>query len=155
MIIIGYPGIGKTTLANLYDGYLDMDSSRFMFDGVRPSNWAYHYVKMAEDLSEQGYNVFVSSHESVRKNIEFHVGAETPVVLVCPSLELKEQWIDKLNDRWWHEDCSYKNYMAWKRAKEHYVEDITNLLNSPFQVITIEHMDYDLSKLLENELSDE
>ena len=154
MIIIGYTGIGKTTLANWHNDYLDMDSSRFIFDGVRPNNWAYHYVKMAEDLSEQGYNVFVSSHESVRKNIEYHVGAETPVVLVCPSLDLKEQWIEKLNDRW-HEDLSHKNYMALKRAKEHYDEDITELLNSPFRVIQICHMGYDLDELLENEFSEE
>ena len=154
MIIIGYPGIGKTTLADWNNDYIDVDSSKFIFDGVRPSNWEYHYVKMAEDLSDQGYNVFVSSHEGVRKNIEFHVGAETPVLVVCPSLELKEQWVERLKHRW-QEDLSHKNYMALKRAEEHYDEDITDLLNSPFRVIQICHMGYDLDELLENEMKDE
>ena len=64
MIIIGYPGIGKSTLSTTNEQYVDMESSRFIFNGVRPVRWAYFYARMAEDISRQGYRVFVSMQRS-------------------------------------------------------------------------------------------
>ena len=145
MIIVGYPGIGKTSLANWHNDYLDVDSSRLIFDGVRPNNWALCYVKMAEDLSKQYYKVLVSSHKEVRDNLK---DIRDDIIVVCPSLDLKEEWIEKLKDRW-IEDPSHKNFKAWKRAEEHYDEDITDLMNEPWRVIEIKDMHYELDELID------
>ena len=148
MIIIGYPGVGKTQLAAWhYNDYLDVDSSKFIFCGVRPSNWAECCVKMAEDLSKQGYDVFVNSYKEIRDLLE---KSEERVVAVYPSLELKEPWVNRLKERFETEPSS-ANYNAWKRAEQHYEEDINDILADPFQVITIEHMGYDLEELIINE----
>ena len=151
MIIIGYPGIGKSTLSTTKEQYVDMESSRFIFNGVRPVRWAYFYARMAEDISRQGYRVFVSMHKEVVENLKFN---DEKVVIVCPALELKEQWIEKLKTRWELEP-SHKNYAAWQRAVKYYDMDINATKCYPFRVIKIYHMGYDLGDLLENELSEE
>ena len=72
MIIIGYQGIGKSTLANIDNAYIDLESSNFWHKGERYDNWYIYYGKIAESLSRQNYNVFTSSHREVRdylKNI--------------------------------------------------------------------------------------
>lgn len=145
MIIVGYPGIGKTSLANWHNDYLDVDSSSFIFDGVRPRNWASCYAKMVEDLSEQGYRVFVSSHKDVRDALK-DIGEV--IFVVCPCLELKEEWRSKLHNRW-VDVASHKNFKAWKRAEEHYDEDITDLLNSPWPIIEIKDMSYELDEIID------
>ena len=145
MIIVGYPGIGKTSLANWHNDYLDVDSSRLIFDGVRPNNWAFCYVKMAEDLSKQYYKVFVSSHKEVRDNLK---DIRDDIIVVCPSLDLKEEWIEKLKDRW-IEDPSHKNFKAWKRADDRYDKDITDLMNEPWPIIEIKDMHYELDELID------
>lgn len=151
MIIIGYPGIGKSTLSIANGQYVDMESSQFIFSRVRPVRWAYFYARMAEDISRQGYNVFVSMHQEVVENLKF---SDENVVIVCPALELKEQWIERLKTRW-ELDPSHKNYAAWQRAEKYYDMDIPATKTYPFRVIKIRHMGYDLGELLENELSDE
>ena len=145
MIIVGYPGIGKTSLASWHNDYLDVDSSRFMFDGVRPKKWAFYYVKIAEDLSEQGYKVFTSSHKEVRDNLQ---NSTEIVLVICPSLDLKEEWIEKLKDRW-IENPSHKNFRSWKRAEEHYAEDIKELINAQWPVIEIKDNHYELDELID------
>ena len=67
MIIIGFPGIGKSSVTRAYDGdtnttsYIDLESSNF----VKDDNWVEEYCNLAIDLDLQGYNVFVSSHKEV------------------------------------------------------------------------------------------
>lgn len=151
MIIIGYPGIGKSTLANISEQYVDMESSRFIFNGVRPLRWAFFYAKMAEDISRQGYRVFVSMHKEVVENLKF---SDEKVVIVCPALDLQKQWIEKLKTRWELEP-SHKNYAAWQRAVKYYDMDINATKLYPFRVIKIYHMGYELSELLEDELEEE
>ena len=65
MIVIGYIGIGKSTLAMNQTGYIDLDSSTFMFNNKRCDNWVTYYCQVAESLSKQGYVVFVSCHFDV------------------------------------------------------------------------------------------
>ena len=66
MIVIGYQGIGKSTLAQKQFKYIDLESSALRRDGVRWHNWYEPYCLVAEWLSKQGYIVFVSSHKEVR-----------------------------------------------------------------------------------------
>lgn len=67
MIIIGYPGIGKSTLAGKDHKFIDLESSNFKIEDERSEDWYKVYCKVAEDLSRQGYIVFVSSHLAVRE----------------------------------------------------------------------------------------
>ena len=97
MIIIGYQGIGKSTLAGRNCRYIDLESSCFWINGKRPDDWYLYYCSIAEHLSKQGYIVFVSSHEVVRTRLEWSC---EDVVIVYPSIELNDYWISKLEKRY-------------------------------------------------------
>ena len=58
MIISGYQGIGKSSLAGSHN-CIDLESGNFWIDGVRDNDWYKPYCKIANHLSEQGYIVFV------------------------------------------------------------------------------------------------
>ena len=90
MIIIGYQGIGKSTLTARKRGYIDLESSCFWYNNQRPDDWYIYYCQIAEDLSRQGYKVFTSSHEVVRN---FLKKSKEMVFIVCPSVSLKDEWI--------------------------------------------------------------
>ena len=101
MIVIGYQGIGKSTLAARNLKYIDLESSNFWFDDpetkqrVRHSNWYEMYFNVAEDLSRQGYVVFVSY------DLKFQ-GIDTP----APGLSELYVMKDKNGDWMIHNDES-------------------------------------------------
>lgn len=97
MIVIGYQGIGKSTLSNADTKCIDLESGNFRVDGKRADDWYKAYCKIANHLSEQGYTVFVSSHEVVRNEL---MKSKEKVVIVCPSIGLKDKWIEKLENRY-------------------------------------------------------
>lgn len=144
MIIIGYQGIGKSTLAGK-NKCIDLESGNFWVDGKRADDWYVPYCQIANHLSEQGYTVFVSSHEVVRNELK---KSKEKVVVVFPGVHLKDKWIDKLEDRY---ERTYldKDFKAWKNAVARYDENIRELLYSGFVTYTIDSMDYDLSEILE------
>ena len=145
MIIIGYPGIGKSTLANKKNGYIDLESSNFQYNGKRPLNWYNYYCNIAEHLSKQGYNVFVSSHKLVRKRLKNSL--ET-VICIYPSILLAEQWTKKLKQRY-NQSYLEKDYKAWKNAEDNYHVNISELMMCGIPHIEINSMDYDLKKMIE------
>ena len=141
MIIIGYPGIGKSTLAGRDHKYVDLESSNFKINGEKSEDWYKVYCKVAEDLSKQGYIVFVSSHSVVREALK---GSEEAVAVAYPVGTLEKRWITKLRDRY-NKTNSEKDRMAYKRAKDHFNEDIVSLLNYPtHHHVCLTTMDYDL-----------
>lgn len=145
MIIIGYQGIGKSTLANNGNGYIDLESSNFWVDGVRADNWYAAYCSIAEHLSSQGYSVFTSSHEVVRNQLR---NSKQRVVIACPSVELKDAWINRLEER--HADTGLdKDCKALMNAKDRHTENITELLNDKdFEKIVISQIPYCLDELI-------
>lgn len=145
MIIIGYQGIGKSTLANKNINYIDLESSNFFIDGKRQENWFIIYCNIANHLSEQGKNVFVSSHEVVRESLKY---SKEKVVVVYPSLKLKEQWLEKLQERYNITQLE-KDYKALMNAKDRYEENIKELQNNDFTKIEIKDINYDLEKTLQ------
>lgn len=151
MIIIGYQGIGKSTLAARSLKYIDLESSNFWFDDpetkqrVRLSNWYEMYCNVAEDLSRQGYVVFVSSHQPVRERLS---KSEEYVITCVPSLDLKEEWIEKLHIRFKGPGLE-KDYKAYMNALDRFTENVTEIINSGFDAIVINDMHYDLQNLIE------
>ena len=139
MIIIGYQGIGKSTLAGKHN-CIDLESGNFWVDGKRAEDWYKPYCQIANHLSEQGYTVFTSSHEVVRKELE---KSNEKVYVVCPSIELKEQWIAKLKNRYETTGLD-KDFKALANAEDRYEDNINELVFGNFVTYEIEDMDYQL-----------
>lgn len=144
MIIIGYQGIGKSTLANAENKCIDLESGNFWVDGQRARDWYKPYCQIANHLSEQGYTVFVSSHEVVRRELTY---SKQSVFVVYPSVELKHQWIEKLKNRYFTTKLD-KDYKALMNAIEMYEENIHELSSSPFTSYEIEDANYNLKDIV-------
>ena len=142
MIVIGYQGIGKSTLAGRNNKFIDLESGNFWVDGKRAEDWYKAYCNIAEHLSKQGFIVFISSHEVVRKQLE---NSDEIIAVVYPSVELKDEWIDRLEKRY-EESGLEKDYKALMNAKDRYEENIKELSESNYKYhkIAIIDMIYDL-----------
>lgn len=145
MIIIGYQGIGKSTLAGR-DKFIDLESGNFWVDGKRAEDWYRPYCQIAEHLSAQGFTVFTSSHEVVRKQLR---DSKEKVFVAFPSLELKDCWLEKLKLRW-EETQLDKDYKAYMNALDRYEDNIKELMEEEFDKIIIDDENYSLmNKVLE------
>lgn len=151
MIVIGYQGIGKSTLATKSLRYIDLESSSFWFDDpetkqkIRHVMWYVMYCNVAEDLSRQGYTVFVSSHQPVRERLQ---KSDEYTIACVPALDLKDKWIEKLRLRYENSGLE-KDYKAYMNAADRFTENVTEIMNSGFDVLEIRDMDYDLKTLLD------
>lgn len=152
MIVIGYQGIGKSTLAGKNNKFIDLESGNFWVDGKRADDWYKPYCQIAEHLSQQGYIVFTSSHEVVRKQLE---NSDEIVAVVYPSAELKNEWIERLEFRYEVSGLD-KDYKALMNAKDRFEENIKELSESNIMYkIALIDMKYDLEASLihlENEI---
>jgi broad-specificity NMP kinase len=161
MIVIGYPGVGKTTLCGRKKGTIDLESI-FFHGSAKEKNWEQLYCEVALDLSRQGYIVFVSSHHEVCEKI---ICLRNPdideVVAVYPESNerMKTQWIQRLRNRVdMDQQISYgkgsnigaaldeKDKHALKRAEDHYFVDTSAMSKLPFCRIELSTMQYDLLK---------
>lgn len=121
------------------------ESGNFWVDGKRADDWYKPYCQIAEHLSQQGYIVFTSSHEVVRKQLE---NSNETVILVFPSVELKDKWIEKLETRY-QESGSEKDYKALMNAKDRYTENIQELEASNIgHKMILKDIEYDLEAAL-------
>lgn len=146
MILIGYQGIGKSTLAFKENNFIDLESNNFFYKDKRIDNWYIYYCNIAAHLSKQGFNVFVSSHEVVRNRLKKYF--DEPLICIIPSINLKDEWIKKLYKRYINHK-SEKNYKAWMNAVDRYEDNINEIKNSGIEFIEIENINYDLENILE------
>ena len=147
MIISGYQGIGKSTLAVKSKDFIDLESSNFFIHDQRPEGWHQMYCQVAESLSRQGYDVFVSSHKIVREYLKEFSKEKT--ILVFPSKEMKENWISKLRSRY-EESRSDKDFRALSNAEQFYDKSIDDLLSQTgFLKIVLTSEEYKLGYLLD------
>ena len=146
MIVIGYQGIGKSTLAGRNNKFIDLESSNFRIDGKRTDDWYKPYCKVAEHLSQQGYIVFTSSHEVVREYLVDN--SREIVVLVYPSIELEDAWIGKLEKRYEKSGLD-KDYRALMNAIDRFEDNIRELQGSCIEYkLELQNMNYDLEASL-------
>ena len=143
MIIIGYQGIGKSTLAGRVN-CIDLESGNFWVDGKRAEDWYVPYCQIANHLSEQGYTVFVSSHAVVREELK---KSNENVYVICPHPDLKDEWTKKLEDRYLKTKLE-KDYKAWKNSEDRYLDNIREMASDSFTTVYISSMDYTLSQIV-------
>lgn len=156
MIIIGYTGIGKSSLSTLATGYIDLDSSNFWHweddNRVRDKNWYIVYCNIAVALSEQGHKVFVCSDENVQNRLKVMSESKDfkeEIIYCVPTLELKDKWIEKLKNRY-NESQSINDLAAFLHVEADYEKDIEYIMSSGLPVVKIRYMDYSLEELLNN-----
>lgn len=169
MIITGYPGIGKSTLAKNNNKIIDLESKNFWnYEEIhgertdiksRHNDWFVYYGQIAIDLSKQGYTVFVSSHPQVREWLCKHTIFKSDIsgekfYAVFPSLTLKNDWIARLETRY-NESTSDKDKRALDHAKECYDSDIKQFMfecgyNEEWytNAIIIDNINYDLAEII-------
>lgn len=124
MIIAGYPGIGKSVLAQKYWNCIDLDSSTFKVDGDRMLGWEQVYVNVARSLSKSGRIVCVSTHAKVLD--ELAKVTDDKVVLCFPHSMLRDEWIIRVMFRLEHSG-SLKDQKALTRVVNNYPDDILAL----------------------------
>lgn len=150
-IIIGYQGIGKSSIINKYDNsFIDLESSSFRLpDGSRHDDWYKYYINIALDLASQGHNVFISSHNTVRNELASRIKSFPKIVplIIYPDPSLKEQWINRLEQRY-IKNPTKKNELAFLNAKDKYLENINELqsysIQNKFKSIVIKSTEYNL-----------
>ena len=145
MIILGYPGIGKSAVCKNRSGWVDLESSNF---NLKTDDGVAQYCCVAMDLSDQGKTVFISTHENVRKFFE-SVPKRDFVAVVYPQLELRAAWIKRLTDRY-NKTGLIRDRRALSRAEENYEKDIEALMTSSLTQIQISSDHYDLKVVLRN-----
>lgn len=151
MIIIGYQGIGKSTLVRQNPGrkFIDLESTNFWVDGKRAENWYIVYCQLAMDLSSQGFIVFTSSHKEVR-NWFIENGKGERIYTCSPDITLKEQWIAKLQQRYAVSKLE-KDRKAMLNAEQCFIENVTDIQSDGEKMsgnIIIHQNYYDLKVLI-------
>lgn len=153
LIIIGYQGIGKSSIAGK-DGCIDLESSDFYVDGNRDPYWYIPYTNIAMNLANQGYTVFTSAHACVAHEFKIqqllgnakikypNIGS---IVVFRPKAcqDWKYLWIERLRKRYERTSLA-KDYRALMDAESHFFENMKQLDYHGFDVYTPDSFDYDL-----------
>lgn len=163
MIIMGFPGIGKTTLCQKseqighkwHKQLIDLESSVFLHTDKEEitEEQAKKYVQLALHLSRHGYHVFISTHPIVYETVEKLIAKPYEALAIYPDLSLKKEWLQRLEDRYMQTRHS-KDLRAWSTMVNIY-DDAVSKLNSPdyrFMCRVITSMDYNLATILDDDL---
>lgn len=143
MIILGFPGIGKTYAAERSWRMIDLDEWYSKID------WNYEsspslYTSLADHLNRQGYDVLIPLDEWNLKDLE---RARMNATIIFPSAELRDDWIERLRVRWEHSG-STKDYYICEWIRVHYKEMIDEIKQSQLKKLEIGTMDYDLYDII-------
>ena len=150
-IYICYQGVGKSSTVNECDFFIDLESSNFKDEnGYRTDDWYVYYVNIAFDLASQGYSVFVSSYDVVRRQISYMKDKYYPnvrVAIVYPTIDIKDEWIERLEKRY-DENPTEKNRVAYLNAKDRFDENIAEMERDAddfgFDKVEIDKISYSL-----------
>lgn len=151
-IIIGYAGIGKSTLGGRENGFVDLEVTSFLVNGNNHlENWPPMFVRIALDLSHQGYNVLVTGHSETRELFKTMNTTGEKIFMCYPSMHLKDLWVKKLHERYvrtgLRKDCG-----TWFCAKNNFENHIKELVNDAdrlgFTKIELNDFNYVLKDVL-------
>ena len=105
MIICGFPGVGKSTLAK-FSIWVDLESTPFEKDWVR-------YAKVAKHMSDNGYNVMVSTHPQLLEQFEQMETRYSVVIPPFKDLEIYKNRYIKRGDNNDFISMIEKNWDQW------------------------------------------
>jgi hypothetical protein len=167
MIICGYPGIGKSSVAKLNPTFIDLESSNFYMNNIccdydneqkpvpdwdnRPKFWYIYYTNIAIDLSNKDYTVFLSCHPEVRHQLECRLDeiGDRNILVIIPSADIEKEWHDRLEDRYLLTH-SPKDLRALNRVSK-LADDVEDVRSGSLPTVLIRDIkDYDLRKVLIN-----
>jgi len=121
MIICGFPGTGKSTMAK-FSNWVDLESTPFS----RRGQWLL-YAEVAKHMSDNGYTVMVSTHEEMLEALELIEARYTVVIPPYQDyLTYRERYINRGNS------LSFITKLSSKWA-----EWISNIINTPSVLKTI------------------
>ena len=123
MVIIGFPCIGKSSISKKDLRYIDLESSFYKKD----KDWEIGYCEQAINLSEQGYFVFVSSHNEVRKYLEKNQD-RCLVMEIFPNERLEPDWIERALNRY-NKTKEEKDKRAYEHIQKNYSSSIQSMRN--------------------------
>ena len=124
MIIFGYPGIGKSTLAhiNKTGKYIDLESSLFKTNS--DPYWYKTYGLVGQSLSEQRFDVLMSTHPEVLSFLDT-LTIDTKMIIV-PNISLRIGWIQMLEGRK-DKTNKFKDKMAYLHVRDNFEKDVLSL----------------------------
>jgi len=149
LIICGYPGIGKSSIAG-WNNCIDLESSYFSRDekGFALGDWVTRYCKLAFDLARQEFTVLLSCHEIVRNKLKEMKDTKSnyfcpPVVIFCPRADMKEAWGIRLMKRY-NETNLDKDFCALEGAIRYWNSNMEHMTKQNFPIYCPMSIDYDL-----------
>jgi hypothetical protein len=144
LIIAGYPCIGKSSIAGTICDLpvIDLESSNFSKDAPC---WEIEYIRVAHDLANQGFIVFVSSHDHVVSNLLNIKDVET--CSICPCRELYTEWVVKATRRYEATNLD-KDKRSLDRIVNYFKQDVENLRCCGLKNYTIYDRNYNLESIV-------
>lgn len=112
MIVCGFAGIGKSTMAKRKAGVVDLESTPFEKDWDR-------YITVANHLSSQGYKVLLSCHRELREELGKR---GIPYMLAIPEKDAKYEYLQRYEKRGNDKefiDLFYKNWDSFLEVLPH------------------------------------
>ena len=119
MIICGFPGTGKSTMAK-FSRWVDLESTPFK------KNWLL-YAEVAKHMSDNGYNVMISTHEEVLDALE---QIEARYTVVIPPITDKNTYLTRY-------DMRGNSYEFIKLLHENWEKWLSTILYKPTVLKTI------------------
>ena len=146
MIIVGYYGVGKTTLCKNVATNIDLDCI-----SADPSPVVVDaYADMIKSMNEDGYDVFIQSNEQLIRTL-CKLGLREQILIVTPGYSLKEQWATKLCEQYDTSETS-ASLRSLLVSTSNYNAATADLLALAFElnvmVYCIINMDYKLEKIV-------
>jgi len=92
MIICGFPGIGKSTLAKKYNNVIDIDVADYFFN----FNFPYNYIDDILKINYQNKIVLVSAHKIIVDLLHYN---KCKPILVYPEQKLKKEYMKRYKKR--------------------------------------------------------
>lgn len=132
MIILGFPAIGKSSYqkdqmrCTTWEGprCIDLESSNF----IKDQHWAESYANVALDLSNQGYDVFCSTHKIVREALLAlkDEGKIDKLFIIYPSIEVYDNWCTRCKNRYYTTELE-KDMRSFTRVQNFFQADVMEL----------------------------
>lgn len=136
IILMGFPGVGKTYIKEKYKGsndlkVLDSDSSNF-----DKSDFPNNYINYIKEQIGKYDIIMVSTHAAVRDAIKNSMISRICPIYICyPSLDIKDEWLERLLKRGNNETFIKlidENYYNWIKDIEMNENDLIHIqINNP------------------------